>query len=406
MPRLLLWLFLLSLPSCLSAQSSAEVARLRLRELGNEELRAGSVSLLKSPQEKYDTLFNSVRGAKRYIHVEYFWIADDSVGGQFVGLLAEKAREGVEVRMIIDGFANHKSDNSWTASKIDSLTALGIHTVLFDPLRFPWINHCYHRDHRKIVIIDGESLVTGGMNIADYYLTGTARSGQWRDMHLKMEGEVAGCYERVFERMWQKVAGESLDSLRYGANLALPGDYVVSVVNREPLALSKNMRKAYTACIDAAESEVRILNPYPTNVRMVRKAIYRALRRGVRVMVMASASNDVRTTPDIIAVEMKKLVRHGCEVYYYEGGFHHSKVMTVDGEFCTVGTANLDGRSMLYDYEINAFIFDRGVTRQLNAIFDEDLTNSEMLTLREFKKRFSLMHRVTGRVLTPIKGLF
>ncbi len=404
--RLFALLPFLCFPLWLSAQSSADFARELLLQLGNTEYEGNRVHLLLSPQEKYDTLFSSIRAAKHFVHIEYFWLADDSVGHALVELLAEKARQGVEVRLLIDGYANHKSKNSWKSARIDSLNAMGIRAALFDPLRFPWINHVYHRDHRKIVIVDGQQVFTGGMNIADYYLTGTQRSGTWRDMHLCIEGPAVDEFERVFSRIWAKQTGEYLDSLKYHSESTSKGDITLTIVNREPLQLSERMRHAYTACIDAAQHEVRIINPYPTNVRMVRKAMRRALKRGVEVKIMVSASNDVRVTPCLIGVEMRKLVKHGCEVYYYEGGFHHSKVMMVDGDFCTIGTANLDGRSMLYDYEINAFLFDEEVTRQLNGVFDNDLQNSQQLTLEGFKKRFSLKQRIAGRLFYPIKGLF
>ncbi len=407
MLRLCLLLLLpLSPFSYMSAQSAASVARLRLAELGNDECRGNSITLLKSPQAKYDTLFNSIREAERYVHLEYYWLGNDSVGGVLTGLLAERARQGVEVRLLIDDYANRKSDSRWSTHQLDSLNALGIRVAMFDPFRFPRFKHSYHRDHRKIAVVDGKRVFSGGMNIADYYLTGTERSGPWRDMHFCIDGPAVDAYERAFERIWEKETGEMLDTVKYVGLSVLCGGETVSVVNREPHHLSRRMREAYTASMDAARQEIRIVNPYPTNVRMVRKAMRRALKRGVRVMVMVSATSDVRVTPDVIGVEMRKLTRRGCEVYYYEGGFHHGKVMTVDGEFCTVGTANLDGRSLLFDYEINAFVFDRETTRELNSVFDDDLTDSELLTPEAFKRRFPLRHRMVGRILGVVKGLF
>ncbi|MCD8303300.1 MAG: phospholipase D-like domain-containing protein [Prevotellaceae bacterium] len=414
MSRLLLCALLWLLPLALGAQpndhtlyySTADSVRLRLKELGNTEYNGNEAVLLRSPQEKFDSLFACATRAKRYVHLEYFWLANDSVGQALINVLRQKADEGVEVRLLIDDYANRKSERPWKAKDIDSLNSIGIEAAMFDPYRFPWLNHSYHRDHRKIVVVDGEMAFSGGMNVADYYLTGTRRSGQWRDAHLLLRGSVVGAYERVFEEIWTRQTGEELDSLSYQGSGKADGGSVITVVNREPLALSKRMRQAYAASIDAAQTEVRIVSPYPTNVRMVRKAIHRALRRGVRVMIMCSASSDVRVTPDLIGVEMKRLAKRGCEVYFYEGGFHHSKTMTVDGEICTVGTANLDGRSMLFDYEINAFIFDRRMTEQLNAIFDQDLQDSELLTPASFKHRFRLGQRMFGRILVPLRGLF
>ncbi len=400
-------LFLLLLfPCCLLGQTSADVVRQRLLELGNAEYEGNKVVLLKSAKEKYEAMFRSISEAQRYIHLEYFSVRNDSVGQALMHLLTERAQNGVEVRLLIDDYGNKKNPTPWTAAQMDSLTALGVHTTVFDPIRFPWINHGYHRDHRKIVVVDGRQVYTGGMNVAEYYLTGTKRSGPWRDVHVCLEGPVVDAYEQIFARIWEKVTGEHLDSQRYQSDTSGAGNKIVTVVNREPLVMSKRMREAYTASIDAAEHEIRIVNPYPTNVRMVRRALRRALKRGVRVMFMASGSSDVPLTPDVVGIELYKLMKRGCEVYYFDGGFHHSKVMMVDGEFCTVGTANLDGRSMLYDYEVNAFVFDRSTTAQLNSMFDADLKQCELLTPQNFKKRFPLKHRVAGRLFYPLKGLF
>lgn len=384
----------------------AQSLRQTLLELGNPEFCGNHVELLPTANGKYERMFQSIREAEHYVHVEYFSVTHDSVGTAFMSLLEEKARQGVEVRLIIDGYGNAKSRFPMSKERKASLTEAGVRWSFFDPLRFPWVNHVRHRDHRKIVVVDGKEAFTGGMNVAKYYITGTEMSGQWRDMHICLKGPVVDEYERIFENIWQKETREELDTLRYRNAWQEAGPSVISVVNREPGALSKSMRKAYVAALDAAKHEVRIVNPYPTNVKSVRRAIKRALKRGVVVKMMVSGTSDVTLTPDVVAIEMKKLMKQGCEVYYFDGGFHHTKVMTIDGEYCTVGTANIDGRSMLFDYEVNAFIFDAGVTAQLDAIFDEDLKQSELLTSGNFKERFTVGHRIIGRMFTPVRTVF
>ena len=323
-----------------------------------------------------------------------------------MSLLEQKARQGVEVRLIIDGYGNMKSHYPMSKARMKSLTEAGVKWAFFDPIKFPWFNHVRHRDHRKIVVVDGREAFTGGMNVAPYYITGTKRSGLWRDMHIRLTGSVVDEYERIFENIWRKETKEVLDTTRYRNAWQDAGSSVISVVNREPGRLSRTMRKAYVAALDAAKREVRIVNPYPTNVRSVRRAIKRAAERGVVVKIMVSGTSDVSMTPDIVAIEMKKLLKRGCRIYYYDGGFHHTKVMTVDGEYCTIGTANLDGRSMLFDYEVNAFVFDAALTAQLDSIFDEDLKQSQLLTPENFKQRFSLGHRIVGRMLVPVRSVF
>lgn len=380
--------------------------RQTLQAQGNPEFGGNKVELLPSASEKYERMFQSIREAEHYVHVEYFSVTHDSVGSTFMDLLEQKARQGLEVRLVIDGYGNVKSPYPMSEERKASLTAAGVRWAFFDPFNFPWLNHIKHRDHRKIVVVDGREVFTGGMNVAKYYITGTEQSGLWRDMHIRLMGPVVDEYERIFEGMWQKVTKEVMDTVRYRNAWQMAGGSVISVVNREPGRLSKAIRQAYVSALDSAQREVRIVNPYLTNVRSVRRAIRRTLKRGVTVKIMVSGTCDVSLTPDVMAIEMKKFMKRGCQVYYFDGGFHHTKVMTVDGEYCTVGTANLDGRSLLFDYEVNAFIFDAGVTEQLNAIFDEDLKQSELLTPENFKRRFSLGHRILGRVLVPLRTVF
>ncbi len=407
MLRKIFILLLFYTASCtLVAQDAAHLLRQQLLEQGNPEYHGNRITLLPSAQEKYEHLFRAISQAQHYVHLEYFKLLNDSVGNCLMRLLEQKAREGVEVRVLVDDLANRRASRSWNRHKMDSLCSVGVHIDTFDPFLFPWFHHVYHRDHRKIVVVDGRMAYTGGMNIGDYYLKGTPRSGPWRDMHLCLEGPVVSEFQSIFARMWQHVTGESLDSLKYHCAMPAPDSILVSVVNREPGRLSKRMRRAFVAAIDGAQGEIRIVNPYLTNVRSVRRAMHRALKRGVRLRIMVSGTSDVKITPDVVAIEMKKFMDKGAEVYYYDAGFHHSKVMTIDGTHCTVGTTNIDGRSMLFDYEINAFIFDAAITARLNRIFDDDLRHSELLTPENFKQRFSRCRRATGRLFTPVRSVF
>lgn len=164
------------------------------------------------------------------------------------------------------------------------------------------------------------------------------------------------------------------------------------------------MRQTYCIAIDNAEHLVQIVNPYAGLFGEVRAALRRALERGVRVQFMVSTKSDGLANDDIIGLEMRKLMKRGAEVYYFEGGFHHSKVMMVDSLFCTVGTTNLDARSLCFDYEVNAFIFDPATTHELQRIYAEDIElRSTLLTPEVFKERFPIGRRIRARIFTIAK---
>ncbi len=364
-----------------------------------------AVTVLPTGVGKYEALFADIERARRFVHLDYFKFQNDSICHALFDLLARKAAQGVEVRVIYDSFGNSHSDLPLKKDYLKALRAAGIQIYPFSRVRFPWVSQLLHRDHHKIALIDGEMVYTGGMNVADYYLHGKPSVGEWRDMHMKAVGSVVDGYEYVFEMMWYDVAGEVLDAERYRNTIDVENGMLIAMVNRVPLENPEVMRDAYAAAIDNARHLIQIVNPYATLVGTVKRALKRALERGVRLQIMVSTKSDVSVTPDVVAQEMHRLMKRGAEVYYFEGGFHHSKYMTIDGEFCTIGTANLDGRSLCCDYEVNAFIFDAGVTRELEEVFRRDReTRCTLLTPQMWKERFSPRQRFRGRIFSLIKN--
>ena len=379
------------------------------------------VVLLKSGKEKFDDMLAAISQAKHYVHLEYFNFRNDSIGNALFTLLAHKAKEGVRVRALFDYFGNKSNNRPLKKHDLNKIRSAGIEIYGFDPIVFPWINHALHRDHRKIVIIDGKLVYTGGMNVADYYIKGKPEFGEWRDMHMRIEGEAVSVYEEIFNDMWEKTTGRFVqpDSLLL-ADMAhdrsdfqglkqdttpTAGKKLIGVVDRVPKIRPQIMREAYCEAIDNAQVQIQIVNPYFTLIRSVRKALNRALDRGIKVEIMVSTKSDVKLIPDIVAYNVHKLMKRGADIYFYETGFHHTKVMMVDSLFCTVGSANLNSRSLTFDYEVNAFVFDSCTTRELQNVFEEDKKNSTRLTPENWKKRTSFGQRFRGwffRFLIPL----
>jgi len=184
------------------------------------------------------------------------------------------------------------------------------------------------------------------------------------------------------------------------------GSEVVVFASRWPKESPAIMRQTYVVAIDNADHLVQIVNPYAMLFGEVRQALRRALQRGVRVQFMVSTKSDGKANDDVIGLEMRKLMKRGAEVYYYNNGFHHSKVMMVDSLFCTVGTTNLDARSLCFDYEVNAFIFSPSITHELQRIYADDIRqHCTLLTPEVFKERFPLRRRIRSRIFTIAKRL-
>ena len=358
------------------------------------------LQLIKSGHDKFIDLFKEIERAKHHIHLEYFNFRNDSIANSLFDLLRKKAKEGVEVRAMFDAFGNSSNNRPLKKRHLKEIRKDGIEIIAFDPLKFPWINHVFHRDHRKIAISDGIIGYTGGMNIADYYITGLPELGEWRDMHVRIKGEAVCDLQDIFLDMWNKctkqnICGDAYYPYRKDSSYTRQQNKKIAIVDRHPKKNPKLMRRVYAKAIESAEEKVQIINPYFTPTRIIKKAIKKAVKNGVKVEIMIPGKSDIPFTPDAAMYIANKLRKKGAEIYIYNGGFHHSKIMMIDSTYCTVGSTNLNSRSLHYDYEVNAFIFDIETTDELMDLFKEDKNESTLLTAEIYKKR-SLWKKFVG----------
>ena len=338
-------------------------------------------------KDKFVDLFKAISQAKETVHLEYFNFRNDSIAGELFKLLALKAKAGVKVRALFDGFGNDSNNKPLKKEHLKKLRGEGIEIYEFDPIRFPWINHVFSRDHRKIVVIDGKVAYTGGMNVADYYIKGKPEFGDWRDIHFRIEGDAVASLQSIFLRFWNKVTkqdihgselypGEKDASLYFDGlkrdTAITAGKKLLAVVNREPHTSPKIIRETFLASINSANEHIQIINPYFTLNRKIRKALRDAIKRGVNVEIMVSEKSDIPITPRVVDYNVHKLMKMGARVYYYQGGFHHSKIMMIDDKFCFAGSANLNSRSLAFDYECNVVIVDKYATAELRNTFNYD----------------------------------
>lgn len=376
-----------------------------------------SVTLLYSGQEKFDDMFCAIRQAKSSIHLEYFNFRNDSIAFKLFDLLKEKAAEGVEVRALFDGFGNDSNNQPLKKKHIKQLREDGIEIYEFDPVRFPWINHVFTRDHRKIVVIDGNIAYTGGMNVADYYINGTEHVGEWRDMHCRIEGGAVSQLQMIFLKIWNRTTGQDIWGPKYfrayepSTFKGLKPDTTLSakkktvgIINREPHTSNKIIRTFYYGAIDNAKDSIKLVNPYLTMNKKLKKKLKNALKRGVKLEIMVSAKSDIPLTPDCVFYNVHKLMKKGADIWVYEPGFHHTKIIMVDGLFCTVGSANLNSRSLSWDYEANAVIIDKNTTKELDVMFENDKKNSFYLTEKKWDEIRSPWKKFVGwfaNILSP-----
>lgn len=400
-----LLLFLAGRASAQTTRSDSTVMQ-RLKDMGIPVTYNNRVELLMNGHDKFVDLFEAIRGARHHVHLEYFNFRNDSIANALFDLLVQKAAEGVKVRALFDAFGNWSNNQPLKKKHLEDIRRRGIEIVKFDPITFPWFNHAAHRDHRKIVVIDGKIGYTGGMNIADYYIKGLPKIGEWHDIHVRIDGDAVRYLQGIFLTMWNRETGQHVGGPEYFPDTPQLPDSIaeeIMIVDRTPRETPRSISRAYAASIRSADSLIRIVNPYFVPTKSIQEALKHALKKGTEVEIMVPSVSDVPFTPEAAFYILHKLMKRGAKVYLFNGGFHHSKVMMVDGSFCTVGTANLNSRSLRYDYETNAFIFDPETTAELTGMFEHDKGRSTLLTPEVWKER-SAWKKFVGwfaHLLTP-----
>lgn len=400
MKRFLIFTLLLSASVSILAQRADSTIVRSLRDKGITFSHNNSVTLLTNGQEKFDDLFKAIDQARKTIHMEYFNFRNDSINRELIAHLAPKVKQGVKVRLIFDGFGNKSNNQPMRKRDIRKIRSLGIEIYEFNPVEFPWLDDLFNRDHRKIVVIDGKTAYTGGMNVADYYIKGTKIVGSWHDMHCRIEGDAVNTLQRIFLKMWnhvsrQNIHGTDLYRGEYNANYITglkpdttntKGHKMVGIINREPHNGNKIIRQFYVDAINAARDSIKLINPYFTLNGKIKKAFREAVKRGVKVEILLSVKSDIPFTPDCGFYNAHKLMKHGCTIWMYEPGFHHTKIIMVDGQFCTVGSANLNARSLRWDREENAVIIDKETTKELDTLFEHEKKYCFRLTEERWNK--------------------
>ena len=319
---------------------------------GTRPTRYNRVGLLHNGNNAFTALIASLQRATRSIHMEYYIIRDDRIGHTIAEILIRKARAGLEVRVIYDAVG------SWRLSRktLRRMHDAGVETAAFEPVRFPWFTtRVTHRNHRKIVVTDGKVAYLGGINIAKYYLDGDYM-GKWRDEHLRVEGDAVADLQRLFIADWARVRGEYLDSRRYIAPHGIRRRLPIQLAWAEEGPSRLTIADAFASAIVRAHRTVRISSPYFLPPAMLLDALRLAARGGVRVQVMIPSCSDSPFTDLISDSYIGDLLDAGVELYRYDNGFLHAKLLIVDEDTASVGTANMDYRSLFLHFECGVLL--------------------------------------------------
>lgn len=341
------------------------VEQIVARGCGTRPAPRNSVSLLHNGSNAFTALIAALQHAVRSIHMEYYIIRDDRIGRTIAEILIRKARAGLEVRVIYDAVG------SWRLSRttLRRMHDAGVRTAAFEPVRFPWFTtRVSRRNHRKIVVTDGRIAFLGGINIAKYYLDGDYM-GKWRDEHLRIEGDAVKDLQRLFIADWARVTDECLDLRRYVAPHGIRQRLPIQLAWSEEGPSRLTIAEAFAAAVVRARQRVRICSPYFLPPTLILDALRLAARGGIRVEVMIPTCSDSPFSDLVSDSYVADLLDAGVELYRYDNGFLHAKLVIVDDTLASVGTANMDYRSLTDNLEVTAFIRDRETVRLLAATF-------------------------------------
>ncbi len=339
------------------------------------------VDLYTRGDEKFDALFAAIRGARDHIHLEYFILNNDELGRAVIHALAEKAREGVEVRLLFDAMGTRAGGGSRKA--FSELTDAGGKIGVF----FPSVYRVNYRNHRKIAVIDGVTGFIGGFNIGDDYL-GKGPLGPWRDTAFQVTGKAVQLLQLRFFLDWHYVTDEYPGlAPRYFPDPGTPGTTPIQIVSGGPDTRWNAIKEGYIKLINSARESVSIQTPYFIPDESVTDALRLAALSGVDVRIMIPCKPDHPFVYWATLSFVGDLLDAGVRAYTYDAGFLHAKTIVVDGKAGSVGSANWDVRSFRLNFEANAFFYDAAVGADLARRFEEDLDVCTEITPERYRAR-------------------
>lgn len=354
----------------------------------------------------YRALLAAFKVARHHIHVQFYIVQPDRWGQVLRDHLAVRARAGVEVRVLVDGVGSFSLPRGFW----DPLLAAGGKVAVFKPVRlfarFRRRDRIDFRNHRKIVVIDGRTGFTGGINIGSEYLGMKPELGHWRDTHMQIDGPAALSLQATFAEDWYVTTLELLDAEGYypEPTHAGPGGDVVQIVDSGPDRRWSPIQQFYFQAVALAQSRVWITSPYFIPDEAMLQALVGAALRGVDVRILLPSKSDVTLISMASRSYYDTLLNAGVRVFEYARGFVHAKTLVVDEWMGTIGSANLDMRSFYLNYEVNAFVYSRGFANSLASTFLEDLRDAQEVTLAAERGRSlpARMLQALARLLSPL----
>jgi cardiolipin synthase len=352
--------------------------------LGPGIVGGNRVQALNNGDEIFPAMLEAIRGARRTVLFETFIYWSGAIGEEFADALAERARAGVQVHVLLDWVGSLKVDQQLVAE----MKRAGVQVYRFHPLRWYNLGRINNRTHRKLLIVDGRVGFTGGVGIAPPWTGHAQDADHWRDSHYRVEGPVVAQMQGVMLSNWGKTTGRVLHGEDYFPTLQDAGTQAAQMFHSSPSGGSESMQLMVLLALSAAVRSIDIASAYFVPDEMARRALVAAIERGVRVRIITPGRRiDTQTVRHASRALWGDLLRAGAEIYVYQPTMFHCKTIVVDGLLASVGSTNFDPRSFHLNDEANLNVYDREFAAELERVFELDLARCKRYTLEEWQRR-------------------
>jgi cardiolipin synthase len=380
---------------------AARARRILEGVIGVPATEGNRIDVLRNGDEIFPAMLEAIDEAEHTVDLLTFVYWKGEIGEEFARRLAKRAKAGVRVRLLLDGWGSRTIDTSM----LDLMDEAGVRIRWFRPLRRLHPGQFNHRTHRKVMIADEDVAFTGGVGIADEWGGDARDEHEWRDTHFRIHGAAVDGLRSAFLDNWAETDAELFDESDRFPDQPKPGDAVVQCVRGASETGWSDVATLFRTLLQCAEERIRITTAYFVPDDELTERLCATAERGVQVEILLPGPHiDKRVVQIVSESSFARLLEAGIAIWCYQPTMLHAKVMTVDGVVANVGSANVNARSAALDEEINIVAIDEPLVRVLDAHFDEDLQRSERLEPGRWAER-SLRQRTIERVLRPIRRL-
>jgi cardiolipin synthase len=355
--------------------------------------------ILLNGEEIFPALVDAIRSARRTITYAQYYFEDGPVARDLTDALADRCLAGVGVNILLDAFGSL----AMPAAYVDRLRRAGCHVVFFRPLGPLALRRANHRNHRRILVVDGRVGFTGGSGVSRKWMGNGRVEDHWRETDVRLEGPVVEYLQGAFAENWLEATGMVLGGEAYFPRPHAPaGSVHAQVVRSSPAGGSFAMYTMFLLAIASARRTIYLTNPYFVPDETMTGALLDAVQRGVRIVVLVPGTIDHNLVREVSRANFGRLLRAGIEIHEYRAALLHAKTMVIDGVWATVGSTNLDNRSFALNDELNVVLYDGRVARRLEQVFADDLAHAARVDYAEWRRR-GLRARVLELVAWPLR---